>query len=208
MQLNTLITGTPIKLQVRLDEDSTPAQILDALDHSLMELSKNNATGAKIQHIVGHLLVHVQDAKLYDGDSFDGWLQKNVQERHGINTRDAWHAISQARHLHITPDQAGKIKVTNINLLAKAVKQAPAAEREKLEKKLLPKAQAMPIKKFEEFVERAGLIRKYPKGERLARVSFEVTQSVLRRWLAIVGERKQGDVFAEIVKGYGRANAA
>lgn len=203
MELNELVTGTPIKLQVRLTEESTPEQIRAALDHSLNEMSKNMATATKIRHVVGTLLYEVKSKKLYDESSFDDFLKTNVEERHGIGVQTAWDAIRAVEYLHITPDQAGKIRVTNLNLVSKAVKQASPENRPKLEKILLQKAEKMPIRKFAEYVDRAGLIRKGVGAERMAQVSFQVSQSTLKTWLRIVGDRKQSEVFAELVREYG-----
>lgn len=200
-KIKQLITSTPIKLQISLDEDSTDQQVLNQLDDALRIFAIHENDGTPIKWVVGRLLIIVRERKLWavENDTFEEWLNVKVLSKYGLSRSSVLSAVPV---LEVIPDAAKqKAPFANLALVARAIKHVPEARKEAVFAELLKDAKREKTVDFKEQVEKKFKLRRHTG--RTSTITFRVTSGLAEAWRRFIGDRASAEVLAELI-GYGR----
>jgi hypothetical protein len=194
-------------LEPIVNEDMPDAQVLKELDQYCFGLVKVLATGERVRQMVGRLLIEVRRRRLYEGKgwkSFNEFLAKEIEEKHGISRASAYGAISVVETLpDLSLDQAERIGSSRLTLVARAVKSEDRtpAEKKKLELRLLSRAEKMSLVKFRDSLEKDGLIAHNPAEAPKSIIVIRAGKQLMAAWKKLVGEEDPADVLWRLMKG-------
>jgi hypothetical protein len=187
-------------VKIAIYDHSTPQETSRAIDAVCAAMSRQEASAERLRVLLGRLLVHVQDQRLFEPEysSFELFTQ-SVTERHRMSRATLREALMIARRLPgITPEQAEDIPMTSLALVARAAKNAdPRAVSG-----MLRHAANHSVAEVREHT--MGLVPQKKQGGVIIRLM--VTAAVAKRWKALAGD-DAGAAFAALVMG-GVAKAA
>lgn len=197
------ISGHTTKLQVKLDEDATDIEIVNAFEDACKEWGLNLATGTKLMNTFGRILAAVKKRRsIWEPEfgSLENFLKARAEDQWGVSVRYCYQALSVAENLHVSSDQISNVTSTrNLVMIAQAVKQAAPEDRSRVRRSLIRKG-SLPVTELREVIESKGLApARRATHKRLVRIVFEVSRATAEQWQKIVGSRSQSIVFSQWV---------
>ncbi len=198
--INEVITLHGFNVKLNITPGSTTAEAKRAIDTIGAALNTAEGSAERLRHAMGRLLNHVNTHELYkpEFDTFEAFTEEVVR-RHRLSRatlRDAM--MTAARLPKLTPEQAEKIPMTNLTLVARAAKVATPAKI----RTMLKEAETMSRADLKEDLERRGLIvRRNPAASTEGKVAIRVlvTKRTAAQWEKFVNGRDAAEVFADIV---------
>lgn len=202
------IASHSVAVQVKLDEDATDQQIMNALDDACRAWASNINTGASLQILVGHILVAVKAREIHKREpwgNFDTFVQKEIRDRYGIDTRTAYHCVEIVTGLpELTPKEAKHIPAKTLLVAAQAVNGAKPEDKARVRRKVLRMVESndLTANDFRAQLKDAKLLRASQRNYRirLVTLTFQVPVPVAERWAQITSKRAASLVFAEWVE--------
>jgi hypothetical protein len=193
-------------VEPEVNEKMPDNEVLKALDQYCFGLVKVLATGERVRQMVGRLLIEVRKRRLYEGKgfkSFNEFLSKEVEEKHGISRASAYGAISVVAALpDLSLDQAERVGSSRLALVARVVKQEERpAEKKRLEFKLLSRAEKMSLVKFRSSLERDGLIVHSGGADKPQVIVIRAGKQLMAAWKKLVGEEDPAEILWKLMKG-------
>jgi hypothetical protein len=194
-------------VEPEVNQDMPDAEVLKCLDQYCFGLVKVLATGERVRQMVGRLLIEVRKRKLFEAKgfkSFNEFLLKEVEEKHGMSRASAYGAISVVEALpDLSLDQAERVGSARLALVARCVKheEGGPAEKKRLEFKLLNRAEKMSLVKFRSSLEKDGLIVHSGGADKPQVIVIRAGKQLMAAWRKLVGEEDPADVLWKLLRG-------
>lgn len=187
-------------VKFNITTESTAEEATRAIDTVCAALNVADGSAERLRLAMGRLLAHVQDSKLYQGEfeSFEAFTEA-IMERHRISRGTLRDSLMVARRLpKLTGEQAEKIPMTSLTLVARAAKAATPAKM----KTILRQAETMSPANLRQKLDNSGLISRRVVASQDGKVTLKVSVSkkTANQWERLIGDRDPSEVFAEIVR--------
>ena len=198
--INETISLNGFNVKVNITQKSTVAEATRAIDTVGAALSTAEGSAERLRFAMGRLLNHVRDYDLYKEqfETFEAFTEE-VGKKHRLSRATLRDSMMIAERLpDLTSEQAEKIPMTNLTLVARAAKTATPAKV----RSILKNAETMTRADLKEKLEKQDLIIRRgapPVSESKATIRLIVSKHVAEQWERIRGDRDAGEVFAEIV---------
>ncbi len=194
--INEVIALHGFNIKVSINEDSTATEAHRAIDTICAALNVSEGSSERLRHALGKVLAHVKDHDLYKDDFADFEAFKEyVGNKHRLSRATLQDSLMVATQLpKLTGEQAEKIPITNLTLVARAAKNASLAKV----KSMLKKAETLTRPEMLKVVE--PLIRhRDPQATDKVTLKIIVSKKIAVQWTKLVADQEPGDVLAELV---------